>query len=424
MIEGLSDKQVEVVRHAVTERTCMFAGGAIRSGKTWSSSIGWSIWLLNEGMKNDHALLSYSLEAAMRNVGWNLIKMLKSLGASASLTRDLGTRIVIRYKGLETNVWIIGASDERSLKRLQGATLKSLFADEIVLIRESFFNVAWGRLSVAGSKVWATYNPESPLHWFKRKVLDRVEDYDGVELPFYMNDNPTLVDEVIERYDTSFVGHYYRRMIQGEWCGASGQIWPRYYKIEEEIKNPRIVFSLDWGQSGVFAALCFHSKGERANVVAELYHDARELTPLTQEELKVMFTAWAKEQGGLQPGIQTVLWLDPATPVEFKRALRQEGFVVRNADNSVLEGIGVTGARLASKQVQIGDCPSLIDEINAYQWDEKKAEIGEDAPIKMNDHACDALRYYCYSTGKAYRMIEPTSVNHVFRTGKPLYALN
>ena len=45
-------------------------------------------------------------------------------------------------------------------------------------------------------------------------------------------------------------------------------------------------------------------------------------------------------------------------------------------------------------------CAKLRDELMGYQWDEKKANQGEDAPVKAADHACDALRYYAFTTRK------------------------
>lgn len=42
-------------------------------------------------------------------------------------------------------------------------------------------------------------------------------------------------------------------------------------------------------------------------------------------------------------------------------------------------------------------CSNLVREIEGYVWDEKKARLGQDAPLKKNDHAVDALRYAVHS---------------------------
>ena len=87
------------------------------------------------------------------------------------------------------------------------------------------------------------------------------------------------------------------------------------------------------------------------------------------------------------------------------------------ADHEVVAGIVSTSTRLSTKEILIGDCPNLIDELKSYQWDDKKADHGIDAPHKINDHAVDALRYYCHSTGKILRAVgrNPT-VREVLKT--------
>jgi phage terminase large subunit len=38
-------------------------------------------------------------------------------------------------------------------------------------------------------------------------------------------------------------------------------------------------------------------------------------------------------------------------------------------------------------------CKNTIQELSNYVWDAKAQEKGEDKPLKVNDHCCDALRY-------------------------------
>ncbi len=39
-------------------------------------------------------------------------------------------------------------------------------------------------------------------------------------------------------------------------------------------------------------------------------------------------------------------------------------------------------------------CVHTLEEFQAYVWDEKAGERGEDKPVKANDHAMDAMRYF------------------------------
>ena len=45
------------------------------------------------------------------------------------------------------------------------------------------------------------------------------------------------------------------------------------------------------------------------------------------------------------------------------------------------------------------ECINTIREIESYVWDPKKALLGQDAPLKKDDHSCDALRY-CIASHK------------------------
>lgn len=410
-VGSVSDKQRQLMAHATSSRTSIFAGGAIRSGKTFGVILGYCLWMLKSMSKADHAILGVSIEAAMRNVGNTMLEVLQDLGVPAYVSKSLGTRIIAPYKGRDINIWVFSAADERSFKRIQGATLGGLLMDEVVLFPESLFNQAWGRLSVEGSKLWATFNPENPTHWVKKKVIDRAQQYDGTVLKFGLDDNPSLPESVKERYRNSYTGHFYNRLIEGDWAGASGLIFP-YWQSGEDFEHYQTTYSLDWGSASVFCCLDVHSHRRQAFVARELYYDARESIPRTEQQHLDALKAWADEGVGLRG---QRMYVDPNTPASFKRLVRNEGCVVMNADASVLPGIVTTSSRLQKGEVTIGDCPNLKQELGGYMWDAKASDMGEDKPIKKDDHAVDCLRYYSFNTGKIGRIIQPTRVRQSMR---------
>ena len=63
-------------------------------------------------------------------------------------------------------------------------------------------NQATGRCSVAGSKYWFNCNPAGPNHWFKVNWIDKQEEKKIIYLHFTMDDNPSLTEEIKERYRT------------------------------------------------------------------------------------------------------------------------------------------------------------------------------------------------------------------------------
>ena len=87
--------------------------------------------------------------------------------------------------------------------------------------------------------------------------------------------------------------------------------------------------------------------------------------------------------------------IDPSA-ASFKVVLRGKGFRTRDADNDVNNGIRHVAMLMARKTLRINKrCENLIKEIHSYCWDEKAAEHGEEKPVKVSDHAADALRYVC-----------------------------
>lgn len=391
----LSEAQKRVVRHAASDRTAMLAGGAVRSGKSYSSAMGLCVFMLQAKHNNDCALVGQSVEAVMRNIGFDLMEMAAGLGSAATLDKAFGTRIIVGGR----NLWVVGANDDRARRRIQGATLAGLLIDEAVLLPQSFVLQAWARLSVEGAKAWFTFNPEGPAHWFKREMVDRIEAFDGVAVQFALDDNPTLAESVKDRYRASYTGHWRRRLVEGQWAGASGLIFPQWTACEPTpLKNGHWRFALDWGVSSVLHVLAASVRGGEMRVVGEMRHDARQAGVWTEADAVEAVSGFVNE---FAHKMRPALYADPSTPESFKRLLRLRGIRTTNANNDVLPGLSRTAAALATERVQIAEnaCPELAKEMATYQWDDAKTELGQDKPTKQDDHGCDALRYLVHSQG-------------------------
>lgn len=416
-IRDFSQNQRRVFEHALAENTSMFAGGAVRSGKSFATVVAFASWVCTETRGYDYGFVGQSIETVMRNIGFDFIEISRKLGFPAELRKDVGTRIVFPLRNGEShNMWIFGANDAKARKRIQGATLKGLVVEELPLLPKDFFFMAWSRLSVSGAKMWASYNPEGPAHWAKRQVIDRCSEFEGKVVNFQMQDNPTLDQKTIDRYKKSFTGHFKERYIRGIWAGATGLIFPEWQVCDEKpFPEGQYAISLDWGVSSVFCALMINYNGLRdVKVIDELYYDARESgQPRTESQHLDALKAWARRH--MADFRHCFLYVDPNTPSSFKQLLKKEGFRLRHADNDVNIGLMVTSNRLEVGNIKIcrDKCKRLAEEMLGYIWDEKCTDKGEDKPLKVNDHACDALRYFAYSTGKINKYMKPTKVREV-----------
>ena len=69
---------------------------------------------------------------------------------------------------------------------------------------------------------------------------------------------------------------------------------------------------------------------------------------------------------------------------------------MRLANNDVLDGLRMTATMISLRRIRArrGACPNVEREVAAYVWNEKAVLRGEEDPLKENDHAMDALRYF------------------------------
>ena len=112
-------------------------------------------------------------------------------------------------------IYIFGGKDERAQDMVQGLTLACSLIDEVVLMPESFYNQLVARHSVDGAKIFTTSNPGSPWSWFYKDVIKRLPKINGIYLHFTMDDNPSLSEEVKDRYKQLYSGVWKRRFIDG-----------------------------------------------------------------------------------------------------------------------------------------------------------------------------------------------------------------
>jgi hypothetical protein len=108
---------------------------------------------------------------------------------------------------------------------------------------------------------------------------------------------------------------------------------------------------------------------------------------------------------GVRPNWMIV---DPSA-ASFVTQLHHDGFRPQQGDNAVLDGIRTVSNLLAADHLRVhASCTALLDEIVGYAWDDRKAERGEDAPVKEHDHAIDALRYALHTTQAVWmRLLNP-----------------
>ncbi|MGH3584837.1 MAG: PBSX family phage terminase large subunit, partial [Pseudonocardia sp.] len=325
---------------------------------------------------------------------------------------------------LGRQVEVITANDAKAEGRLRGLTGAGAYVDELTLLPMEFFKRLIDRMSVAGALIFATTNPDNPGHWVKKEWLNRAAELGIRQWHFTLDDNPALTTEYVARMKAAFTGLWYRRYILGHWVMSEGAIYemfdPARHVVDELPPMSRwLCDAIDYGTVNPFADLLLGlGPGERGRptlyVASEYWHDSRTARrQMTDAEYSQARRRWLA--GVVQPGSNVVgvrpEWtiVDPSAASFIEQLHRDNTPSVMPADNTVLDGIRTVATLFAADRLRVHrSAAHLIDELPGYSWDDEKAEKGEDAPIKADDHGCDALRYGVRTTEALWRPHIPT----------------
>lgn len=393
----------------------IIADGAIRSGKTVSMSLSFVAWAMETFDGQNFIMAGKTIASLRRNVLSVLTPILRGRGYSCEERRGDGLLVVSRGSR-ENRFYTFGGHDDRSQDLVQGITAAGAFFDEVALMPESFVNQATGRCSVDGSKLWFNCNPAGAMHWFKRGWIDERLSKNLLYLHFTMDDNNSLSERIKARYRSMYAGVFYQRYIQGLWAIAEGLIYTmvneeNYYTPKERPAGlydvSRRFIAVDYGTTNPCVFLDCYDDGLKIWVDREYRWDSRsEAAKRTgnPQRTDAQYADDMAEFMGADPSKQCPIICDPSA-ASFITELRGRGYFVKPADNEVLDGIRTVGALLQKRYIMINReaCPGLIAELQAYVWDDKAAQRGEEKPVKTLDHAPDALRYMIMTTLPAWR---------------------
>lgn len=403
----LSPKQIRSIAGSRGARISIWSG-AVRSGKTIASLIAFLIALATAPDQGLIIIVGRTLQTIERNVLDPLqdVKLFGVVALDVHHTRGSNTAVI-----LGRTVHLIGASDARAEGRLRGLTAFLAYVDEGTLVPEAFFTQLLARLSVPGARLLVTTNPDSPAHWLRRAFILRAAELGLAHFHFALDDNPALDPAYVAALKAEYTGLWYRRFIEGAWCLAEGAIydmWDEKRHVVDDLPDMIRVISLgvDYGTTNPTDAILIGLGADRClYAIAEWRWDSKlERRALADVELSKRLRGWLGTVAvpGL-PARPEYVVLDPAA-ASFKEQLYNDGVQVTHGDNAVVDGIQTICSLLSLGRLKVhSSCKHLLDEIPGYSWDDDKALKGEDAPVKVADHALDALRYGIYTTRALWR---------------------
>lgn len=393
--KAFSKKQLQILAFPESDYDAIICDGSVRAGKTSVMSVAFVMWAMKRFDGQNFAVCSKTVQTAIKNVIKPLLGMSFMRERYSMAFKRSDSLLIVRHGGKENNFYIYGGRDESSYMLIQGITLAGVFLDEVALMPKSFVEQALARCSVDGSKFWFNCNPGTPMHWFNQEWVQKPGEHNALHLHFTMADNPSLTDKVRQRYETMYSGVFYQRYILGLWVAAEGLIYDLFDKQTHVVSGceteGEYFVSSDFGMQNATVFLLWRKeKGQNRWIcLKEYYYSGRD--EMRQKTVSAYVDDLGEWLGDITP---SRIILDPsATPL--KAELQKRGYKIRPADNDVKDGIADVSNALRHQKIAFdASCKNTIGEFGAYMWDAKAAERGVDEPIKANDHAMDAIRYF------------------------------
>lgn len=360
-----------------------FKVGATRSGKTY----GDYFWIPKR-IRNriDKPGLSVILGVSKSTIERNILEPMRTIWGQ-DLVRTISTDNTCYLFG--ERVHCLGAEKVSQVSKLRGTSIKYCYGDEVAEWNKEVFELLKSRLDKPYSCFDGALNPEGPNHWLK-EFLD--SDADIYNQHYTIFDNPYLPEEFVEQLCKEYEGTvYYKRYIDGEWALAEGLIYPFYedcFGYVEGSNPEEYCLSLDYGTMNAFAGILWGKYGATWYALKEYYYSGRDLGVQKTD------SDYARDLDEFTGNLEDLeVIIDPSAASFITLLKRKRGkYRVKNAVNDVENGLRETAVALKSGKIKISpDMKNWRKEAGGYVWDPNSIK---DAPLKVNDHLMDAMRYF------------------------------
>jgi hypothetical protein len=269
--------------------------------------------------------------------------------------------------------------------------------DEATELREADWTFLRGRMNIEvpgiRQQLYGACNPSGPSHFLARRfgLAGGAPAADGCEAVVTRSSENVFLSRDYLADLERFVGVARARFVDGRWAASDRLVYDAFRADAFVAPAPpglgRFVVSIDPGYRNPTAILLVGADGDgRLHVVSSLYRPG-----LLHSEIVAEARALA-EAGAGASGVEA--WLYDPSEAALGAEMRAAGLPAVEAENEVLAGI----ARVRERLVVAGDGrPRLTvgpgNEAVVREFETYETREGTDAPVKVNDHAMDALRY-------------------------------
>lgn len=251
-------------------------------------------------------------------------------------------------------------------------------------------------------------NPNAPINvWCKKMelrpdVIHKHVDYRDVPVA-WIGKKLIASAELLLASDPRL----YRWVWLGDSIGVDDLIYYMFsdrHRQESRAKVFKLIgIGVDYGQQNAttYQAAGVNINTRRLEGLAEFYHSGRESgkqkSPSDYAKEMIKMTDMLHEKYSCSV---FYVYIDPSAQglaEEIKRLGRQTrpyAVSVKDADNNVKTGIQRVQNCMTYDVMTVSESQeNLIGEFGIYAYDPKSIEAGDEKPLKINDHCCDAWRY-------------------------------
>jgi PBSX family phage terminase large subunit len=306
---------------------------------------------------------------------------------------------------------ILGISADKP-ERLEGQKANWIWIDEIFQVSEQLFLEALARVADTQGKIWCTgslgvqyNNPKN--HWaykyFKQNPDDETDIFEWTTA-----DNPYFPREELARLKNKLDAKTYRQMFELNWdVPGSALVYDDFDErniVRGYQYNPALetYIVIDWGWTHQLACLFFQydPKTDTVYLFDEIVQSKLKLDDLwVRIQAKVQFhkivriKKWycdiAGNQEREQTGLSNIQWFSDNHGISFDYRTSTIVYGLPIVRSYIRNGMGQP--RFFIDEVR---CPKSIDGMKNYSYPEKNGIIVDENPVKKDDDAVDAIRYF------------------------------
>lgn len=319
-----------------------------------------------------------------RDICWN---QLKKICLPITINTN-ESRLEIEVKTQKGGTSYIYLRGWESIDTLRGQFYDFLVLDEVASYRN--FWTGWHevlRPTLTDKEGHALFigTPKGFNHFYD---LFNTQNDDYKSFHFTSYDNPYIKKEEIDKAKDELEDNRFAQEYMGDFRKAEGLVYKEFDR-ERHVKdlplygNEEIITGFDFGYRNPSAGLKIYIQGETYYVEDEYYKRQQ-----TNEQIYSAISAFNPSS----------VYADPAEPDRIE-ALNDKGLPMMSVSKDVVAGIDKVHQMLKSGNLIVSPkCTNLIYEFETYAHNEDKSDKNQDEkPVKMNDHALDALRYAIYN---------------------------